>query len=365
MRVSELAERLVIGASYSMSLYCYSILRLDPYVGCGHGCTYCFTRFMPRRIGNPRPLWNYSKALDRVFTMLTETPVILMPFRMSALTDPLQPLERKVKLGLSVLEVVRHHAVPILLSTKSTLVIKSPWLDLIKELAGEGRLVVQITLITLVKRVSKILEPYAPSPEMRLRAIEHLADEGIPVVVRLQPLIPFINDDPRDLEDLLDHVAAAGARQIIVEYYRFLSWSDLEIVARAADPQVLKLLMRRALWERYPTGVHKRPRSEYRLARYKIVRDLASRRGLLFSTCREGTYALDTAPDCCGIHFMKKYKLRPTLREYLENIRDRKFVSAEDLISIPLVGLRRKLLEHYKYLEHYVESQRYTRNKLV
>uniref|UniRef100_A0A7J3X6P6 Radical SAM protein n=1 Tax=Thermofilum pendens TaxID=2269 RepID=A0A7J3X6P6_THEPE len=357
VRLSELAEKLVVSASCAMSLHCYSVLRLDPYVGCGHGCIYCFTKLLPRYPGGSSPLWGFPRALDRVLAALKETPVASMPFRMSALTDPLQPLEKRAKLGLAVLEVARHRRIPLLLSTKSVLAVEPPWFDAVKEHAGEGGLVVQITLITLSEEKSKALEPGAPSPEERLRAVEKLASESVPVVVRLQPLIPFVNDDSESLEELIDQVATAGARQVIAEYYRFSSWGDLEMVARAADPRALRLLARKELWEKYPTGTHKRPRREYRIAKYKLVRDLASRRSLLFSTCREGLYDLDTAPDCCGIHFMRKYRLRPTLREYTVGLHGSLYISREELVSIPIAALRRRLLEHYKYLERYVAKE--------
>ncbi|WP_460024572.1 SPL family radical SAM protein [Infirmifilum sp. SLHALR2] len=353
MRPSDLAGKLVISASRSMSLYCYSILRLDPYVRCGHGCIYCYTRLLPGYQSIPKPLWGYPEALDKVLEASSETPVIQMPFRMSALTDPLQPIERKAKLGLDTLKIALKHKIPVLLSTKSTLLAEPPWLDVVKEIAGEKKIVAQLTLTTTDNAISKALEPGAPRPEERLKAVEKLSSEGVPVVVRLQPLIPGVNDDPESLENLIDQVKAAGALQVIAEYYRFSSWNDVDALSKALAPRLLIYLKSKSLWEKYPSGSHKRPRKSYRLAKYRLIRDLASRKGLLFSLCREEFLNLDTASNCCGINFMHGYRLRPTLRELLGNVKGSMYVAKEELLSIPFSSLRKGLLEHYEYLEKY------------
>lgn len=355
MSVSNFAERLVIAASHAMSLYCYSILRLDPYVGCSHGCLYCYTRFLPSFRAAPKPLREYPKLLSRTFKALKGTPVLSMPFRLSALTDPLQPLERIERITLATLDVVRRYSVPTILSTKSDYVALAPWLDPVKELAGEGKLIVQITLTNLDEAKSKILEPGAPPPEKRLRAMEVIASEGVPVVVRLQPIIPHINDGVEELEELLTSAAAAGAKQVIAECYRFSSWSDLDRIARAGGPLARKLLLNSELWERAVPGTHKRPVESYRVSKYEELRELTRKRGLLFSTCREPFFWLETAPNCCGIHMMKGYRLKPTLREVARGCLDRRLyvTKGEVALTVRIERMKRKLLEHYELLERY------------
>lgn len=349
---SGLSRSMVIGASYSMSLYCYSVLRLDPYRGCGHRCGYCFVNFIPGYRGRVVPVGGFLWAFDRVVSGLRRTPVVSMPFRLSALTDPFQPLEEKARVSLGVLRLASERDLKIIVSTKSGLVAREPWLSAVKSLADRGGVVVQFTLISLDEELSRCLEPGAPSPSERLRAIERLSDEGVPVVVRLQPLIPYVNDNLDGLERLLDEVSAAGARQIIAEYYRFLSWRDLGTISRCVDARMRSRLLDRSLWEKFPTGSHKRPRMGYRLAGYKRIRAMASRRGLLFSTCREGLWDLHTAPNCCGVHFMKGYRLKPTLREYkLGLVGDPMYVRREELSSIPFKGMRLELERHYELLE--------------
>ncbi|MGB9828330.1 MAG: hypothetical protein ACPLSM_07420 [Thermosphaera sp.] len=89
------------------------------------------------------------------------------PFRMSALTDPFQPVENRLKLSLELMKVARNNDVPLIVSTKSTLTASSPWLDELKELADEGLVVVQLSIAFLDETVSRRLEPGAPSPSDR------------------------------------------------------------------------------------------------------------------------------------------------------------------------------------------------------
>lgn len=351
---SSIAERLVLSPSLMMSLYCYSILRLDLYVGCGFNCRYCFVKSLPGAGGAPRPIPGYPRLLERVLSRLSGTPLLDMPFRLSALTDPLQPVEGVMKYTYEVLRLALRNGLKILLSTKSALVAREPWLGQILRLAERHSITVQVTLVTLDEGLSRCLEPGAPLPEERLEAIEVLAASGVPVVVRLQPLIPYINDGEDELEALLSSVAAAGARQVIAEYYRFLSRHELADVASCAeDWGVRSRLFDRHLWERFPSGSQKRPRLHYRSTKYALLREKTVKNGLLFSVCREGLYDLWTAPDCCGIHFMKGYRLKPTLREVINGIYTDNplYVKREELSSIPYVEARRKLYKHYEILE--------------
>lgn len=352
---SSIAERLVLSPSLLMSLYCYSILRLDPYIGCSFNCRYCFVKSLPGVGGAPRPIPGYPRLLERVLLRLSGTPLLDMPFRLSALTDPLQSIEGVMKYTYEVLRLALSNGLKILLSTKSALVAHEPWLDQILRLAERHSITVQMTLVTLDKRLSRCMEPGAPPPEERLKAIEVLADSGVPVVVRLQPLIPFINDSEDELETLLSSVAAVGTRQVIAEYYRFLSRRDLINVASCAkDRGVRSRLFDKHLWERFPSGSQKHPRLRYRSTKYAFLKEKAVENGLLFSLCREGLYDLWTAPDCCGIHLMKDYRLKPTLKEIISGeYKSPVYVQKEELSELPYNALKAKIIKHYQILEKY------------
>jgi len=353
---SSIAERIVLNPSLTMSLYCYSILRLDPYVGCSFNCKYCFVKSLPGARGIPRPIPDHPKLLEKVLISFSETPLLDMPYRLSALTDPLQPIEEKMKYTYEILRLADKNNLKILLSTKSALVVHEPWIGQILRLAEKHSITVQVTLTTLDEKLSRCLEPGAPPPEERLKTIEVLDASGVPVVVRLQPLIPYINDGEEELEYLLSSVAAAGARQVIAEYYRFLSERELKDIAHCTSKWSSKSrLFDKRFWEVFPSGSQKRPLLHYRRAKYFFLKERAKSNKILFSICREGLYNLWTAPDCCGIHFMKNYRLKPTLREIMngEYGRNPLYIEKKEFSSVPYVRVRRKIYKYYEILKKY------------
>jgi len=123
VRARRLDGELVVGASLVMSSFCYSIFRLDPYVGCGHSCAYCYTRFLPGfKPASPMAKLDYPRLLRSAVEELERAGVRLPPLRMSALTDPFQPAERELRLSLRLLRVARELRIPLIVPTKSSLV---------------------------------------------------------------------------------------------------------------------------------------------------------------------------------------------------------------------------------------------------
>ncbi len=132
---------------------------------------------------------------------------VCKPITLGANTDPYQPLERKLKVTRSILEVLRdcHH--PLTIVTKGVLVLRD--LDLLAELARDGLVSVMVSLTTLDPEVKRIMEPRAAAPQARLRMIRELTAAGVPTGVLVAPVIPVINDE--ELEDLVAAAARAGA----------------------------------------------------------------------------------------------------------------------------------------------------------
>ncbi len=348
----KLDGELIVGPSLAMSGFCYSIFRLDPYIGCEHSCTYCYTRFLPgSRPCPPVVRVNYPKLFQDSIERLQEAGAIIPPLRMSALTDPFQPIERKLNLSLKLLEVSKELRVPIIISTKSTLIIEPPWLNVLKELAGEGLAIVQISIAFLDDTVAKKLEPNAPLPSDRLKAAEKLNDEGIPVVLRLQPVVPYLNSSA-DFADKYSAVASTvGARHIIVEVLRIVSWRNLEPFKSVMREEDFRKLRDTSLWESFPKGSHKHPHKAWRFKTYRVIKDSITKNGLNFALCREGFYGLNRAPDCCGIYLLKNKVLRFTLYELLYGPKlGYKYLRSEDAERLPLPEMRRKLTEHFKLM---------------
>jgi DNA repair photolyase len=126
---------------------------------------------------------------------------------LGANTDPYQPIERKLGVTRSILEVLTESRHPVTIVTKHTLVVRD--IDLLARLAAERLVKVFVSVTTLDDELKRRMEPRAASPKARLAAIARLAAAGIPTGVMYAPVVPAIND--HELEAVLDAAAAAGA----------------------------------------------------------------------------------------------------------------------------------------------------------
>jgi DNA repair photolyase len=125
-------------------------------------------------------------------------------------TDPYQPVERRVGITRSLLEVLaRREGFRVSIVTKSTLIERD--IDLLKKIAESNTLVVHITITTTDAALARKLEPRAPRPDLRFAAVKKLRAAGIVTGVLCSPLLPGINDTPRALDAVASRAAAAGA----------------------------------------------------------------------------------------------------------------------------------------------------------
>lgn len=185
----------------------------NPYRGCEHGCIYCYARerheelgfapgldFETRLVAKP----NAAALLQQTFARPGYKPGIIA---LGTATDCYQPIERTLKLTRAMLEVLVAWRHPVRLITKATLVLRD--LDLLQELAAAGLVAVHLSLITLDDELARRLEPRAAGPTPRLRAIERLAQAGVPTGVMVAPVIPVLTDG--DFEAILRAARSAGA----------------------------------------------------------------------------------------------------------------------------------------------------------
>jgi DNA repair photolyase len=128
-------------------------------------------------------------------------------------TDPYQPAERRFRVTRSVLEVLAEHAgLSIVIITKSPLVTRD--VDLLRRIARNSRITIHLSLITLDRSLARRLEPRAPTPEARVRALARLRANGIDVGINVMPVLPGITDKPNELERLVRTVAELGATYV-------------------------------------------------------------------------------------------------------------------------------------------------------
>ena len=200
MRISEIRCKTILGRS-GIEGVDYAV---NPYLGCAHGCAYCYARFM-RRMGHRGEAWGSFvdvkvNALER---LRAEAPrrrrgkVLL-----SSVTDPYQPLERRYGLTRGSLEILLEHQFPVSILTKSDLVLRD--LDLIR---GFDVCDVGFTITVYDDEARKAFEPGASPVEARLAALKELSVEGIPTWAFIGPVLPYLTDE--GLEPLLDELAGS------------------------------------------------------------------------------------------------------------------------------------------------------------
>jgi DNA repair photolyase len=267
---------------------CPPKLSLNPYTGCSHGCLYCYaTSYIPR-FQDCRPKKDLLKRLSRELAR-TEPGTIVS---LSNSSDPYTPMEKELQLTRGCLLLLKDHNLKVQVVTKSDLVKRD--VDILKELPSA----VSITVTTLRDDLSRRLEPAAPLPERRLDAVRALRREGISVSVRLDPIIPGINDS--EIEQLVSAASGAGAMHIISSSYKSRpdSWKRLCHIFPEETQALGRLFEKgsRVGGSRYlPVEVREKMMS--------AVCEATSGEGLTFSCCREGLGSAGAA-SCDGSHLL-------------------------------------------------------------
>ncbi len=186
---------------------------INPYRGCEHGCVYCYARPNHAYVGLSPGLdfetklfvkANAAELLEREFAKPSYRPRTIM---LGGVTDIYQPIERGYGITRSLLEIMERWRHPVALITKSQLVIRD--IDILARLAERGLVKAAISVTTLDRRISRVMEPRAAAPHRRIEAMRVLAEAGVPTTVMAAPIIPGINDN--EIEAILEECARAGA----------------------------------------------------------------------------------------------------------------------------------------------------------
>lgn len=284
------------------SLFCTCLPKynINPYLGrCGHGCIYCYAIKFPSFTGPAVP----RLRLKETIASMVKRVKARLPVMLSDSTDPYQPLEKEFKVTRRCIEVLAERGFPLLIVTKSDLVTRD--IDVFKMTPT----VVSMTITTSRSDIASMIEPGAPEPHARFLALKRLSDEGIPVTVRIDPIIPTVNSEISDLERIVYEAYKAGAKQITASTMKVVR--GLMPAVRSSRPDLYGKIM-----ELYRDGewIHgyKYLRRDIRFKILSSLRDIAQRYGLDFATCREGFPELSTTI-CDG----SLYCRRGTLEDYL------------------------------------------------
>ena len=188
---------------------------INPYRGCEYGCKYCYARFTHELMERHDPAAFeteiYAKDWDRsAFEQELKSVKPGQVLGIGTATDPYQPAERKFKRTRAVLEAMLGlRGNSIFITTKSNLVSRDA--DLLKRLSEHNQVGVTVTVTTMSRSLARLLEPYAPRPDLRIKAVAELTEAGVSAGVIANPVLPLLTDSEQNLEAVARAAKAARA----------------------------------------------------------------------------------------------------------------------------------------------------------
>lgn len=186
---------------------------MNIYRGCLHGCIYCDSRSLCYQMNHKfEDIEVKANAVGLLENALRRKRNKCM-IGTGAMSDPYMPIEEKLGNMRKCLEVIERYGFGVTMITKSTKVLRD--LDLLKKINEKSKCVVQMTLTTYDEDLCRIVEPNVETTYERFRALEILRDNGIPTVVWLCPILPFINDTEENIRGILDYCVRAKVKGII------------------------------------------------------------------------------------------------------------------------------------------------------
>ena len=257
---------------------------MNLYRGCTHGCIYCDSR---------SKCYGFTHDFEDIEVKINAPELLERALRgkrnkcmigTGAMCDPYMPVEQTLGLTRKCLEIIARYGFGVAIQTKSPSFLRD--LDLLEEINGKAKAVVQMTLTTYDETLCRIVEPHVATTAERVKALEVCRDRGIPTVVWLSPILPFINDTEENIRALLDECVRLKVKGIIC--------FDMGVTLREGDREYFY-----AALDRHFPGMKQRYIRTYGNA-YEVLSPDNDRLMALFTeTCRENGI-LYKAEDCFG-----------------------------------------------------------------
>ena len=257
---------------------------LNVYTGCDHACVYCYiTAYIPKAF-KVRIKENLLLNLEKELRKFDKRFIISLSYS----SDPYPTIERQFGITRKVLQLFKKYNVRCMILTKSDLFERD--LDILREL----RCAVGITVTTIDEEKAKALEPNAPLPKDRIKALKKAKESGIPVYARVDPIIPFYTWE--DFEETVNALSFVSHITVSTLKLRADSWKRM----RAKFPELMKKL--EPLYRRGEriSGYYYLPRN-FRLKILEEARGIIEEKGITFGSCRESYYSY---PTCDGSHLV-------------------------------------------------------------
>ena len=258
---------------------CPPKLTFNPYTGCDHACIYCYASSYIPKFTQCRPKKDLLNRLEREARNLKGEIVSI-----ANSSDPYPRMEATAGLTRNCLTILSKYNCRIQITTKSNIATRDA--DVFTRIPCT----VALTITTDDNSMAKLIEPNAPLSSERLKALEMLAEKGIPLIARLDPVIPFVNDHP---ERLIADLASAGVKHLTTSTYKVKSdnWNRLAKVM----PKIAEKLKPLYFEQGERAGGYMLLHCGLRFKLLKHIRGLAIENGMKFGVCRENLGELNTA----------------------------------------------------------------------
>jgi len=252
---------------------------IDVYPTCPMGCVYCYS--LCHRKFNKNGLREIIPQLKKELKEKKRKYVYLSPF-----TDPYHPIEKEMKLTRQILKILKENKWPYYIVTKSTLLTRD--IDILKG----SNCIVHLTMTTSNEKKAKMIEHNCPLPKERLEAIKELRKNGIPVVGRLQPIIPSLTDDKKELKHLIEELKKAGVKHITAGTMKLYPLRYEKI--KSLIPPIEDIYFKKSIEsdKRKTKFYFASKKIRYEIMKY--ISDLCKKNEMTFACCHEGFYGLNT-----------------------------------------------------------------------
>lgn len=267
---------------------------MNLYRGCTHGCIYCDSRSKCYQITHAfediEVKQNAPQLLEKALRSKRKKCMI----GTGAMCDPYMHCEEELKLTRRCLELIDEYGFGVAVQTKSDRVLRD--LDLLKSINEKAKCVVQMTLTTCDEKLCKILEPNVCTTQRRFETLQILHENGIPTVVWLSPILPFINDTRENIDGILEYCIQAKVHGIIC--------FGMGVTLREGDREYFYA----ALDKHFP-GMKERYHQKYGYA-YEVTSDRNKElMQIFYKTCRENGILCDVNKVFEYLHeFPEKYE---------------------------------------------------------
>jgi DNA repair photolyase len=224
---------------------------LNPYLGCEHGCVYCYASFMQRYYHQNETWGEFVDVkvnfVERLRSQIKRTKPGLV--YLSSVTDPYQPLEKKYKLTRECLKILAELNLPVSIQTKSDLVLRD--MDILKKM---NNCEVGFTITTLDEKIRSKFEPVCSTIEQRFEALKILNKNKISTFAFFGPVLPYFSDNKKTIYSLFKKLSHLGVEKIYVDKinYKGRNWSRISKLLLTNFPGIFRYF----LWTKNSGGLY-------------------------------------------------------------------------------------------------------------